>query len=100
VFVTVKSFRNVAELSNLSPRSAIQRGFRFSSGLGPQRPSDALRELQAAGCTLATQEWVNNHWSLILWKLAGMAALDSESEVDDNKRRWSWKEVMRQLLYR
>ncbi|KAH9170557.1 hypothetical protein EDB89DRAFT_1977284 [Lactarius sanguifluus] len=49
---------------------------------------------------LATQEWVDNHWSLILWKLAGMVALDPESEVDEHRRRWSWKEMMRQLRYR
>ncbi|KAH9980761.1 hypothetical protein BJV74DRAFT_897318 [Russula compacta] len=52
------------------------------------------------GCHLATQEWVDNHWSLILWKLAGTVALDPESEVDVNKRRWSWTETMRQLRYR
>jgi breast cancer 2 susceptibility protein len=59
-----------------------------------------LRELNATGCTLATQEWVDNQWSLILWKLAGMVALDPESEVDEGGRRWSWKETMRQLRYR
>ncbi|KAI9453574.1 hypothetical protein BJY52DRAFT_1288754 [Lactarius psammicola] len=63
-------------------------------------PTDALRELKTTGCTLATQEWVDNHWSLILWKLAGMVALDPESEVDEHRRRWSWNEMMRQLCYR
>jgi len=66
----------------------------------PRGPVDALRELKEAGCHLATQEWVDNHWSLILWKLAGMAALDPESEVDINRRRWSWTETVRQLRYR
>jgi len=61
---------------------------------------DALRELKAAGCHLATQEWVDNHWFLILWKLAGMVALDPESEADVDRRRWNWAETMRQLQYR
>jgi breast cancer 2 susceptibility protein len=37
---------------------------------------------------------------LILWKLAGMAALDPESEADVDRRRWCWAETMRQLQYR
>jgi breast cancer 2 susceptibility protein len=49
---------------------------------------------------LATQEWVDNHWSLILWKLAGMTTLNPECEVDVHQRRWSWVETMRQLRYR
>ncbi|KAH9058304.1 hypothetical protein EDB87DRAFT_1685476 [Lactarius vividus] len=91
---------NVAELRNLSPKSAIQYRFRDASNVDPQGPTDALHELKATGCMLATQEWVDNHWSLILWKLAGMVALDPESEVDEHRRRWSWKEMMRQLCYR
>ncbi|KAH9070787.1 hypothetical protein EDB83DRAFT_2517952 [Lactarius deliciosus] len=91
---------NVAELRNLSPKSAIQYRFRAASNVDPQGPTDALHELKATGWMLATQEWVDNHWSLILWKLAGMVALDPESEVDDYRKRWSWKEMMRQLCYR
>ncbi|KAF9469825.1 hypothetical protein BDZ94DRAFT_1286396 [Collybia nuda] len=49
---------------------------------------------------LATRPWVENHWCLILWKLAGMVALDPESESNSSKKRWCWDEVMRQLLYR
>jgi breast cancer 2 susceptibility protein len=103
---TRSNFRNVAEFSL---KSALQHRFHLSpqntpsSGLVPLRPrgsTDALRELKAAGCHLATQEWVDNHWSLILWKLAGMAALDPESEADVDRRRWSWAETMRQLQYR
>ena len=105
-FVNISHFRNVAEFSL---KSALQHRFHLfpqsipSSDLVPLRPRgpiDALRELKAAGCHLATQEWVDNHWSLILWKLAGMAALDPESEADVDRRRWSWAETMRQLQYR
>jgi hypothetical protein len=103
------NFRNAAELRNFSLKSALQYRFRLSPqdipGSDPvplhlQGSVDALRELKAASCRLATQEWVDNHWSLILWKLAGMAALDPESETDVDRRRWCWAETMRQLQYR
>ena len=47
------------------------------------------------GGTLATEGWVDNHWGLILWKQAGMLCLDPTET-----RRWSWEEMMAQLLYR
>ena len=100
LFVNFSHFRNVAEFSL---KSALRHRFHLSLQsipLRPRGPADALRELKAASCHLATQEWVDNHWSLILWKLAGMAALDPESEVDVDRRRWSWAETMRQLQYR
>ena len=103
------NLRNAAELRNFGLKSALQHKFQLSpqdaprSGPVPHQPqgsADALRELKVAGCHLATQEWVDNHWPLILWKLAGMAALDPESEADVDRRRWSWRETMRQLRYR
>ena len=60
----------------------------------------ALEQLLEQGCTLATKSWVDNHWAMILWKLAGMAYLDPESESDGKMMRWCWKEVTRQLCYR
>ncbi|EKM61613.1 uncharacterized protein PHACADRAFT_248310 [Phanerochaete carnosa HHB-10118-sp] len=63
-------------------------------------PEEAFQELKARGCRLATLPWVENHWGLILWKLAGMVALDPQSEADVKSRRWCWAEVVRQLLYR
>ncbi|TFY61563.1 hypothetical protein EVJ58_g4449 [Rhodofomes roseus] len=60
----------------------------------------ALEDLRDTGCDLATQEWVNNHWSLILWKLAGMVCLQPQLEANPATRRWCWKEVVNQLLYR
>lgn len=107
-FQCSSNFRNGDELRGLSPKSAMQHRFHVSpQGIpnvdvpfDPRGPVEALRELKEAGCHLATQEWVDNHWSLILWKLAGMAALDPESEVNINRRRWSWVETVRQLRYR
>ncbi|KAF9531916.1 hypothetical protein CPB83DRAFT_867793 [Crepidotus variabilis] len=49
---------------------------------------------------IRTESWVDNHWCLILWKLAGMVALDPEKEAIPDQRRWCWDEVIRQLLYR
>jgi len=63
-------------------------------------PSAALSQLLEKGCTLATKSWVDNHWAMILWKLAGMVCLDPERESDGREKRWCWGEVMRQLLYR
>jgi breast cancer 2 susceptibility protein len=101
--------RDVAELRSLSPNSAIQYRFHLSPQGRPNAnsvhpglrgPVDAFRELKAIGGNLATQVWVDNHWSLILWKLAGMAVLDLESGLDVSLKRWSWTETMRQLRYR
>jgi breast cancer 2 susceptibility protein len=63
-------------------------------------PAAALEELLGRGCSLATKLWVDNHWCLILWKLAGMVCLDPEHESDPQTKRWCWAEVIRQLLYR
>lgn len=71
--------------------------FAVKAALGPK---DALKDLLRRGCTFATQPWVDNHWSLILWKLAGMVALDPIRETKPGETRWCWPEVIRQLLYR
>ncbi|ESK92722.1 rad51-associated protein brh2 [Moniliophthora roreri MCA 2997] len=61
--------------------------------------TEAFQRLQAINCWLAKKDWVLNHWSLILWKLAGMVALDPGTESTE-RRRWSWNEIWNQLLYR
>ncbi len=63
-------------------------------------PEEALARLHELGCKLATQQWVTNHYGLILWKLAAMVCLEPEREQDIKTKRWCWLEVMRQLLYR
>ncbi|KIY53699.1 hypothetical protein FISHEDRAFT_32826, partial [Fistulina hepatica ATCC 64428] len=46
---------------------------------------------------LLTKPWVDNHWALILWKLAGHIALDPrDGQID----RWSFKTIVDQLCYR
>uniref|UniRef100_V5GGE5 BRCA2 OB1 domain-containing protein n=2 Tax=Kalmanozyma brasiliensis (strain GHG001) TaxID=1365824 RepID=V5GGE5_KALBG len=56
----------------------------------------ALEELLARGCSAAKLPWVQNHWTLILWKLAALVRLEPSSAPE----RWSWDELIRQLLYR
>ncbi|KAG1757223.1 hypothetical protein EDB19DRAFT_1656380 [Suillus lakei] len=101
---------NVTELSQITPATALFYTFYTPSATPiegaqpsdakPLGPAAALEELHARGCSLATQEWVNNHWPLILWKLAGMVTLEPEAESDPDRKRWCWPEVIRQLLYR
>ncbi|KAG1754940.1 uncharacterized protein EDB91DRAFT_1214138 [Suillus paluster] len=101
---------NVTELSQITLATALFYSFytpsvtptegSHPSDAKPLGPAAALEELHARGCSLATQEWINNHWPLILWKLAGMVALEPEAESNPDRKRWCWPEVIRQLLYR
>ena len=63
-------------------------------------PEAALAQLKELGCRLATQQWVTNHYGLILWKLSGLVCLEPEREMNPKTKRWCWSEVMRQLRYR
>ena len=56
----------------------------------------ALTVLLNEGCSLATPEWVDNHWKMILWKLAGI--VHAQPSLYDHK--WCWAEVIEQLKYR
>lgn len=58
--------------------------------------TQALERLKLEKCTLATAKWVDNHWRLILWKLAGQVA--AKPALFDEK--WNWFEVICQLKYR
>lgn len=92
-YLTAVRNRNIAEMSQTTPETAVHYSFYSPSGsLGPMA---ALEELQNMGCTLATEGWVYNHWGLILWKQAGMLCLDPSEAL-----RWSWEETVAQLRYR
>ncbi|EJU02787.1 hypothetical protein DACRYDRAFT_106843 [Dacryopinax primogenitus] len=81
-------------LFSVTPQNAVFYLFNINSqNLGA---FDAHAQLIRRGCRLATPEWVQNHWSLILWKLAGMA----RAQPEDFHKHWSYDEVVRQLLYR
>ncbi|KAJ7170173.1 hypothetical protein C8R46DRAFT_225952 [Mycena filopes] len=98
----------LSELKQITPALALYYTFHTPSSSLPTDssppkllgPDAALEELLAQGCTLATKLWVDNHWCLILWKLAGMVCLEPERENNLEEKRWCWAEVMRQLLYR
>jgi breast cancer 2 susceptibility protein len=99
-----------AELKQITPALALYYSFHTPSSTLPSEaspsppkllgPTAALEELIMRGCSLATKLWVDNHWCLILWKLAGMVCLEPERERDPQTKRWCWAEVIRQLLYR
>jgi breast cancer 2 susceptibility protein len=100
---------NISELIQISPATALYYSFHTASSFPLELDSPvttilgasaALQELRSMGCILATKPWVDNHWSLILWKMAGMACLEPRREQDPNKKVWCWSEVMRQLRYR
>ncbi|KAF8167376.1 hypothetical protein B0H34DRAFT_14333 [Crassisporium funariophilum] len=100
---------NATMLHQITPETALYYSFHTTSSAPPSTfsapsaalgPTEALKELIDRGCMLATKPWVDNHWCLVLWKLAGMVALDPEREKEAGGRRWCWAEVMRQLLYR
>ena len=101
-----QSSRTLLELTQITPSLALFYSFRTTSNIVDSEkfekygPSAALADLKRLGCNLVTNSWVENHWSLILWKLAGMVLLNPDEERDPTKRRWCWPEVMRQLLYR
>jgi len=100
---------NTTTLSQITPKTAMYYTFHTTASTPPPftlsasvllGPAQALNELLERGCSLATKPWVDNHWSLILWKLAGMVGLDPEKETKPDETKWCWPEVIRQLLYR
>ncbi|KAI5118266.1 hypothetical protein M0805_008200, partial [Coniferiporia weirii] len=80
---------NVAELSQINTETANFYVFYTSASHSPstqtQRtsvtslgPAEAHAHLQETGRSLVSREWVDNHWALVLWKLAGLACLEPE----------------------
>lgn len=62
----------------------------------PLGTQQALAELHSAGGVHVTSAWIENHWSLILWKLSALV----RHKPEDSDLRWNWQEVLRQLKYR
>jgi breast cancer 2 susceptibility protein len=58
--------------------------------------TSAYESLKRDGCRLATTKWVDNHYAMILWKLAGLALARPQMFID----KWRWSEVINQLKYR
>ncbi|KAK7695063.1 hypothetical protein QCA50_002252 [Cerrena zonata] len=99
------------ELSRVTPATAFYYSFHSASPF-PLRhsqlmaktmtlgSSSAYSQLRKSGYSLVTREWIDNHWCLILWKLAGLAALEPQRERNPDTKRWCWDEIIRQLTYR
>ena len=112
-FTKLNYFRrsNFDELNQVDPETAMYYSFHTDAPI-PLRQSQlapkvmeldafsAYKELERSGHTMASQHWVSNHWGLILWKLAGLAAFNPKHECDPQRKRWCWGEVMRQMRYR
>lgn len=58
--------------------------------------AQAFTQLRTEGCQLASQKWVDNHWSMILWKLAGQVLAKPVLFAE----KWNWDQVLNQLKYR
>ncbi|KAK4689433.1 breast cancer 2 susceptibility protein, partial [Tremellales sp. Uapishka_1] len=71
--------------------------YQFTAEDGPRLGSSlACEVLRLDNCQLVNQNWVNNHWSQILWKLAG--TIQAKPELFWHT--WTWGEVINQLKYR
>ncbi|ODN98121.1 hypothetical protein I350_07763 [Cryptococcus amylolentus CBS 6273] len=81
------------EITAVTPDNAALYHFALDqSTFGTQQ---ALKAIKECGCSLATSRWVENHWALILWKLAGLVQAKPELYED----MWNAEEVTKQLRY-
>ncbi|CAD6938114.1 unnamed protein product [Tilletia caries] len=67
--------------------------------LGPPAALEMLRKLKGVKGEeeeCLNLKWVQNHWGLVLWKLAGLVRHRPEEVF----RLWTWTEMCRQLRYR
>jgi hypothetical protein len=68
--------------------------FRFLNEFGYEAAYEDLVHYNP--CQNATIEWVKNHWTLIVWKLAAMV----RAKPDELHAWWSFVHVVDQLKYR
>ncbi|WFD19603.1 hypothetical protein MCAP1_001837 [Malassezia caprae] len=77
------------------PMRASQYAFVRADG-APRGAAEAYTELQELGGSKVQIKWVQNHWQLILWKLAAYVASDPRQV----HTYWTWDRVLRDLRYR
>ncbi|KAK4700401.1 breast cancer 2 susceptibility protein, partial [Phenoliferia sp. Uapishka_3] len=77
----------------LAMDSQSAASFVFQCGRGQ---AEALTALEDAGCSLATSPWIDNHWGLIVWKLASL----TRTRPDFRSTYWHWQAAVDQLKYR
>ena len=68
--------------------------YEFPGNEGPEAAHDDL--VYYSNCTHVTQAWVNNHYALIIWKLAGIIRAKPSLRQD----YWRFEVVCNQLKYR
>lgn len=71
------------------------RYYMFDCGGVAKGLTEAVAELRALGCSVS-EKWVENHWSLILWKLASLV----KARPGLLSEKWTYEEGVRQLKYR
>ncbi|KAJ9094408.1 hypothetical protein QFC21_005947 [Naganishia friedmannii] len=59
-------------------------------------PPETLKEFEKEGLTYVELEWLENHWRMIVWKLASIV----RAKPDMLCEKWKYREVKRQLQYR
>lgn len=77
------------------PIRALQYAFVQPDGT-PRGATEAYSELLELGGSKAQLKWVQNHWQLVLWKLAAYVASDPRHV----NTYWTWDRVLRDLRYR
>ena len=68
----------------------------FPCSTGRQGWREATDDLHARGAPLVDEDWVQNHWSLIVWKVGCLV----KAKPNELENWWTYDEILRQLLYR
>jgi breast cancer 2 susceptibility protein len=82
------------EIAKIDPQNASF--YHFSVGTDMKGPDDAYKRISTEGCSQIGPTWVEQHWSLILLKLASIVR--AKPALWETK--WTYEEVIRQLKYR
>jgi hypothetical protein len=90
----LKNPRRPPEIYAINPSTA---GFYTFLDNGIMKgPDDVVKELHEEGLTHVGLDWVQNHWKMILWKLASIVQTNPQLFSE----KWNCREVVRQLKYR
>ncbi|KAJ9119559.1 hypothetical protein QFC22_003268 [Naganishia vaughanmartiniae] len=82
------------EMNAITPATAAFYTFLEEGFL--KGPPETLKEFEAEDLTYVDLEWLENHWKMILWKLASIV----KAQPDMYREKWNYREVKRQLQYR
>jgi breast cancer 2 susceptibility protein len=90
----MSTFRRPPEIILVNPSTAPY--YRFSYLDIMRGPQDVMEEFRAEGLGHVGIEWFENHWRMIVWKLASMVRAKPELF----QQKWTYREVVRQMKYR